>query len=468
MTGSERESPAKRETVDKDISSRPRDTIEIGEPKIINGQRVTHRLRGPRSVENFLLEDSFWAEYDVRIEDLPPSILAIPCVSNVVLIAWALGADLKIAQIDQAFAESLEKVCTTLRGFYPGLPFKTRIFASRVSNSYASDRTALLFGAGVDSLASYVRHRQLHPTLIGVLGADIPLEEKAHWESVKKRNEGFAIAENLTFRTAASNLRAFLDQRFLIHEFRKKLHGRDWWGGLQQGLGMAGLCAPICARDGISQLLISATHTKSFKSPEASHPLIDNNIRMGSTKVVHDGYDLSRQEKIRHILKREIEDHPSKLPFRVCNSIPRSALNCSHCEKCARTIVGLILEDIDPRTLGFSVNHDTLGDLRSRLESGAFELTASLKWHWNDIQRHIPPSLDHDLYGARTFFMWFRSFDIENSRGAQKAKSNDPITILIGLHYRVPKTCRTLLQDLYRRARTRGLGVDKGPQVPRR
>jgi hypothetical protein len=308
----------------------------------------------------------------------------------------------------------------------------------------------------VDSVASYFRQRHLHPTLINVVGANIPLEERALWKAMQKVGKEYAALGNLSFRAVASNLRSLLDEECLTYEL-KELHGGHHWWSLQHGISLLGLCAPICARERISKLFIASTFTRDFGILWGSHPLIDNNVRMGSTTVAHDAYEFTRQEKIRAILRKEITRQASVPPLIVCDAIPRSALNCSSCDKCSRTIVGLVLEGIDPRRVGFAANQETLEFLRARLERGTLSLRDDQVWSWKEIQRCIPSKLDHDLFGASEFFGWLRSFDIENSPGARKAKRQDPSAMTLRVFCWIPREYRALLLRLYRRTRTRSL-----------
>lgn len=42
----------------------------------------------------------------------------------------------------------------------------------------------LLFSGGVDSLASYIRHREKKPNLIMIWGADIPISQEGFWRKL--------------------------------------------------------------------------------------------------------------------------------------------------------------------------------------------------------------------------------------------------------------------------------------------
>ena len=144
-----------------------------------------------------------------------------------------------------------------------------------------------------------------------------------------------------------------MQQLFNRYSLWKDFKIKDWWGSVSHGLTLLGLVAPLTALKKIKTVIIAATHTKDFKEPWGSHPLIDNNIRWADVRVIHDGYELSRQKKIRYYIIR----YPHYLPYlRVCY-FSRNNYNCGYCEKCLRTIIALILEGINPtRTCNFNVN----------------------------------------------------------------------------------------------------------------
>jgi hypothetical protein len=87
------------------------------------------------------------------------------------------------------------------------------------------------------------------------------------------------------------------------------------------------------------------------------------------------------------------------------------ALNCSQCEKCARTIVSLVVGGVDPESCGFKVTLETVAYMKQRLQSGTIAKSHLALW-WGPAQREIPEQLEGDMYGLREFLEWFRDFDL--------------------------------------------------------
>mgnify|MGYP007042436634 CR=1 FL=1 len=235
--------------------------VEIKNPEITRGRRLifTLNVRGP--ARDALLSDALWVEYDVRIAEIPLSLLTIPCVSSLATLAWATGCKVSVQQIDEAFARSLFHVRDAFKRFYPKLPFSGTLRGQRVTNDYAADAAALLFSAGVDSIASYLRYRHLRPSLLTFFGGDISLTEEALRSLARRRIARFAAEEKIGFWAVTSNARFLLDETYLNRNLRALLGGNDWWGGFSHGIVQLGVCAPICALDGVGRLVIASTHT---------------------------------------------------------------------------------------------------------------------------------------------------------------------------------------------------------------
>ncbi len=148
-----------------------------------------------------------------------------------------------------------------------------------------------------------------------------------------------------------------------------------------------------------------------------SHPSIDNNISWANVKVFHDGYELSRQEKIRYVIKNYIRETGSYPLIRVCTKKITNQFNCSKCEKCYRTIIGLLLGGIDPNKCGFNIDSRTFRFIRQKLIKRKIMLGKDEVFMWKDIQEHTPATINHNLNDSKEFFGWFKDFDIvENEK----------------------------------------------------
>ena len=84
----------------------------------------------------------------------------------------------------------------------------------------------------------------------------------------------------------------------------------------------------------------------------ASYPTIDNELRFNGCWVYHDSFEYRRQEKI-HRICSYVDKTGVHVQFLVCW---RSTVctNCCRCEKCIRTILGIIAVRGEPRRFGFN------------------------------------------------------------------------------------------------------------------
>jgi len=423
--------------------------IMIEELKIRKNRLMFFKLSFPREVKKYFLSNSFYVEYDSDVHNVSTSILQIPVISNIVPIAWATGADIHVKELDKTYLNCLNKIKSVMVRWYPNLPFSTSIEVDDiVENSFVNKGYGLLFSGGLDSTVSYIRHKEKKPNLIMVWGADIRLDREKFWRKIKNQYEDFADKENVAIHFVKTNMRQFMNEALLNMKFGKYLTDFSWWGAIHHGIGLLGLCAPISVTEHIGTIFIASSHTQELlKYPRAypwgSHPLIDNNISWADVGVVHDGYDLTRQDKIR-CLKSYITNY-NRYPFvRVCWSQSRM-FNCGECEKCSRTIIGLVLENVDPNKCGFNISSDFFEFLKQTFVKRRFDLSRDRVLFWKDIQRSIPKQMGHNLYDCKEFFRWFKDFEIS------EVQKRDTISIrghLIHLFYQLPESMQRALLRL--------------------
>ena len=287
-----------------------------------------------------------------------------------------------------------------------------------MSNKFHNTGYGLLFSGGVDSTASYIRHRQDKPILISVWGLDVLPSKQKYWKKTEKFLKDFSEKENVKIHFIKTNARQITFERLLSIEF-----GLFWWERVSHGIVTLGLCAPLTAKENIGTLLIASSGKRQdLKWPWGSHPVIDNLLRWADVKVVYDSDDIDRQEKIRYFIQPHIEKTGYYPTIRVCTRILDS-LNCNKCEKCLRTITELVLESIDPNKCGFTMNSQIWDEIKNKFINKEFKLSKnpgvflfskeSRTVSWEAMQRAIPQKLNHNLYNCQEFFMWLKKFDFE-------------------------------------------------------
>jgi len=255
---------------------------------------VDFLCKGP--TKKFLTGSRFYAEYNVPIEDVQEQFLVIPSLSTVCPIAWANHADVYVDVIDKAFLESLRAIQKLLVCIFPRIHFSGEVHAKRIidsSNKSGMD-SMMLFSGGVDSITTYLQHKNENPALVSVQGADIRLGDVERWKQFTSKTAEFADANNLRYRTVRSNFYDLVDHVALT-TFHKDLCHEDWWVAVMHGLSFLGLCAPLTIVDDIGKLYLATSISKDCVKPHLSdNPRIDRKIRWGRTVCCHDVYELSR------------------------------------------------------------------------------------------------------------------------------------------------------------------------------
>jgi hypothetical protein len=212
---------------------------------------------------------------------------------------------------------------------------------------------------GMDSLAT-LRTNRLHfaldhelsiRTCFLVYGLDVGGYEnmpgaRPHFDSVAEHLTQFSEVSDFTLIPVYTNLR-HLDSSDI-------LFSRMWFGAAIASIGHA--FAPR-----ISTLMIPSGNSISEQAPQGSHPLLDPCYSSGQLNILHDGFGLTRLEKVG--LVAEWED--ARTVLRSCYAPFREAdvLNCGKCEKCLRTMTELLVQGKLDQCPTFPFDDLTPGDL---------------------------------------------------------------------------------------------------------
>ncbi|MGN2275050.1 hypothetical protein [Priestia megaterium] len=381
--------------------------IVLDAPQVMKGNKICCHFKCLGEVSEYFKHDTFYIEMNENIKSVPKSILLIPALANICPIAWITGADIYVEEIDEDFLEALSIIKKSFQKLYPQHYFGGEIRYQEVKKNkgYGKGKSLLFFSGGVDSVTSYIRKRHEDPYLLTIWGADIPLSEKKEWGEVKNHTQQFAKDRGLTPFFIKSNLRSLLKERNL-HNAYAKYGLKSWWGGIQHGLGTVGLSAPLSFIKGMNTIyfasspgIVSVDHYLRYTSePEGSHPSIENNLKWGETQAVLESMDLNRFDKI-DVIAEYIRKHDSKLQLRVCWE-SKKGKNCGNCEKCARTMAGLLSKGLNPNKHGFSMSGELLQSIQNnkKLFTG---LNENKKCQWKTLQqrlRDIVQDVNYEYY----------------------------------------------------------------------
>ena len=332
--------------------------------KIVNVQKMGNTIktlfRYDEKWGNYLIEDEIVNTYDVNVEDVPDSIAIIPALCNLLPLAWVFDLEIECGEIDESFNKAIPCILAGYRKMYPDFKFGGTLKVRKTrKNNYSANKTAVLFSGGVDATTTAYRHMDEKPDIVTILGSDIELTDKVGIDTVNRMNSQFAEKYGLSYQKIYSNFRAFINNSVLESVVKKFNSDYSWWHEFQHGIGLIGLVAPLSYMKGYAKVCIASSfHISQWGQYTcASDPVIDNELKYGETITIHDGYEMTRVEKIKYICDFVERDY-RKPYLRVCWE-SGGGRNCCHCEKCRRTYLALLAERVNPSDYGldFDRNH---------------------------------------------------------------------------------------------------------------
>lgn len=368
-------------------------------------QTINYRDSGTKIVYDYSFDkdiakyfnpkEPFFVSYNEDVSQVPMSISVIPFLANILPISWFGGFDVIIEELDESFYNSSEKIKLEFqKSFLELKKVESRLIVkSLIKNERNASNTAMLFSGGVDAYATYFRNQSKNLDLITIHGADIELDDIRQWNSVVHLNESENLLKKNKKHYIKSNLRTFYTYKvdLLLKEM-------GWWGRVQHGLALNCLLAPLAKLHNYSKVYIASSYTDNIKISWGSTPEIDNLIKWSNVSVIHDGYELKRQEKVKLIVDntQELDD---KIKLRVCYSELNQKVNCSKCEKCYRTIFGIILSNDNPNNYGFDVDENVYERVMNMFGNG-FKSEGVLYFWW-EINEVISKLADFYIFSNK-------------------------------------------------------------------
>lgn len=330
----------------------------------------------------------FFIEYSENIENVPDSIAAIPFVANVLPIIWLTDSKLILPELDEDFYNCFPKLKNGYEQMFPESEFKGQIEAGQIVKHYLNNKvnkSAMFYSGGLDSVNTFISHAYEKPDLISIWGSDIRCDNKKGWDLVHSAIEYTAKCFNLPDIVFRSSFRAFDNESALNNDYRDQLKD-DWWHGVKHGIALLSHVAPYAYLNNITVMYIASSNCPLDGHIRcASNPLTDNHVRFCGCKVVHDGFEFSRQDKVHNIVEF-CRKNKIFFPLHVCWR-SQTGGNCCKCEKCFRTMAGLIAEGANPQKFGFD---DIIQIKKMKDTILGVEWKEDAIWkHWPHIQRAL-------------------------------------------------------------------------------
>lgn len=383
----------------------------------VNGSHVEYHFEVTGILKPYFSTDTMFIDYLEDVSMVPLSILAAPFVANIIPLMWATNTVMWVKELDQTFYDSILRVRDAYQRLYSHFPLRGNIIpANFVDNQMEVKRESmLLFSGGLDANCSYVRIRETKPLLFNIQGWYNSLSDVDESADADIRDvNAFARREGIDSSSAKSNFAKVVIEDMWTKNIRSKF-GDSWWHGFNHSMAFITIAMPLAYKHGIKNIYIASSVPMGEFCMCASHVTTDSEFRFaGVGKCIHDGSELVRQAKVQTVV--EYQKMTAKpYPIRVCSFNDH---NCCECEKCFRTILGLVAEAVDIRDFGFYIDKplkEHWEDVMYR-RSGLMSFRSERVLHWPYIIPRMKANYDKMTQEQKEFVDWFLTFDFEKAQ----------------------------------------------------
>lgn len=295
----------------------------------------TVKLSSDRDGREWTLRAAVPERFADIVSDRPDNFL-----SMILAFGMVRNEQVDLAQIptDATQMRNLNSLFSVLGGWRPQKKYIRPIPGPVIPETEKAPGVASFYSGGIDSLFGLVRHTEGRSALpYAAVERDIDyaihmlyLDELCDLDEIenttKSLREG-AEALGATFVPVITNFYIFDEEM------------RQWWGKLGFGAGMG--CVLHFLSGGIGTGLIGSTHGFHPLDMAGANPVTDRLLGSKHLTVIHDGATYNRVEKT-----EIVATSPAALTkINVCDKLVPGVgyVNCSHCEKCMRTMVTLDL-----------------------------------------------------------------------------------------------------------------------------
>lgn len=390
--------------------------IKLDEIKV-NNNRVDYYFTPSDDIKYLFNKGChMFCEFDISIEEVPKSILAIPFISNFMPLIWLLNGMLWVKEVDRKYYDSISRIKAEYQNMYSEyklggciIPVKT------IDNSYNIERESLLlFSGGIDAITTCIRILEKKPLLVNIYGwYENKVVENKVFNSDKNKVLNFSKRYNLKNNFIKSNFATCIIAEEVNKLFQKKI-GVSWWLGLQHGMAFIGHAIPLAYKFKVRNIYIASSHNFYSKKRHkcSTDPAIDIQTKYASGGVIHDGFELNRQNKVR-IISNEQKRLEQDYFVQVCSF---NEENCCECDKCIRTMLELIAEGADLNKFGFYIEGSFLEHFKNIMERKIqfLGIEAEYNKYWIDSKNRMIENYDN--IKEKEFVDWFLTQDFIEMR----------------------------------------------------
>ena len=382
----------------------------------VSGGTVDFRFETKGKIKDFFTTDRLSIEYQQDITGIPKSILTIPFVACILPLMWLTDTVMWVEELDRTFYDAVSKIRDAYQRLYEHYDLKGNLVAAKlVENSYKPEKESLLlFSGGIDANTTYLRIKETNPYFFNIQGfyKEVNDYNKESESEVSKIGE-FATREGVNFSYAKSNFALLIDNKVFSRRLGKKFRD-SWWHGFQHSMAFISISIPLAYLLKIRNVYIASSVPMGEYVMCASHVTTDSEFKFAQYGgCVHDGSELTRQDKV-HVIVDYVNKHNiEEYPLQVCSFNDH---NCCACDKCFRSILAIVAEGGDIDKFGFHINAPLKDYFANLMDTQIikFNISGESKLHWPATRKRMKEN--YDRIKDREFVDWFLSYDFLGQR----------------------------------------------------
>lgn len=388
------------------------ESIIIGEIKN-SGNRIDVDLKVSDGLKKYFNNTHFFTEYSCDISDVPDSVAVIPVLLNLLPFSWLVDCIVWVTEVDDVFYDAVMRLKNGFRELHPNVKFGgTLIAAKRIDNRYEPEREAMtLFTGGIDATTTFLRIKDKNPILFNTNGwykNDIKQDDV--YDADKAAITEIAGQNGVEACFARSDFATFINGSVVGKEVLKGTK-TTWWFSFQHSMAFLGCAVVAGFHYNVKTIYIASSYTIGQQFSCVSDPRTDSEIKCASIDVVHDGYELSRQNKVKYITEY-CKKKGCSVKLRVCSF---NAGNCCFCEKCLRSMLSIVAEGgEDMKEYGFYFEGSLLSQLETFLEQHIVDIDDAHVVYWNDIIARMKENYENIKH--KDVYDFLMNFNFEKER----------------------------------------------------
>lgn len=381
---------------------------------VCRGNRLDIDFDVSKGLEQYFLpEHHFFAEYTCDISDVPSSVLVVPLLANLMPLAWLVDCIVWVNEIDRDFYRALPNIKRGFQEMYPDFQFRGSLIpAYVVDNRYEPQAEAItLFTGGIDATTTFLRHLDESPILFNTNGwYTDDIREDAVYNADRNAIEAIAADFGVGSCFVRSNFGKFIRADAMTRFLQKQKIRNSWWFGFQHSLAFLGCAAVAGYHFRTRKMYIASSYTFGEHVKLVSDPRIDSEVCVSSAVTLHDGYDMSRQDKVRFLCDTQ-KRLGKTFSLRVCSFNDH---NCCACEKCLRTMLAIVAEGGDLQDFGFVLTDTLLNTVMEFLRNSVLEVDQAHEIFWKKIIGRMAEN--YDIISDHEVYHYLKDFDFAKAR----------------------------------------------------